>query len=263
MSDAEIRSGYINIEYCNEGDCVSIGTPGGDCIQPMYSARLVSREGFGYGRVEVRAKLPRGDWLWPAIWMLPLENRYGGWPASGEIDIMESRGNRDLHTPAGVSLGVDTVGQTLHWGPRWPYNGYDHTHWEKKIAAGDYSDDFHTYEVERRPDRITFRIDGVETGAITPPGGGFWELGGFANDPGGRNKWEGGGLIAPFEQKFTVVLNVAVGGTFFADDAINGGYNRPWNWYDGHPITDFYEADGLYMPTWDRDFQIDYVRVYD
>ena len=64
-------------------------------INPIRSARLRSVKSFSfqYGRVEIKAKLPKGDWLWPAIWMLPAHNEYGQWPASGEIDIMESRGN--------------------------------------------------------------------------------------------------------------------------------------------------------------------------
>ena len=67
----------------------------GNVNNPVRSARIRTAESFSftYGKVEVRAKLPRGDWLWPAIWMLPTDNQYGDWPASGEIDIMESRGN--------------------------------------------------------------------------------------------------------------------------------------------------------------------------
>ncbi|KAG8215895.1 concanavalin A-like lectin/glucanase domain-containing protein [Butyriboletus roseoflavus] len=84
----------------------------GAVINPVQSARISTRNSASirYGRVEVRAKLPRGDWvgiryhstttfsppflqLWPAIWMLPVNNTYGPWPQSGEIDIMESRGN--------------------------------------------------------------------------------------------------------------------------------------------------------------------------
>ena len=49
----------------------------------------------------MRAKLPIGDWLWPAIWLLPRDNQYGGWPASGEIDIVESRGNSPEYGPGG------------------------------------------------------------------------------------------------------------------------------------------------------------------
>ena len=64
-------------------------------IPPVMSARINTRSHYAirYGRVEISAKLPRGDWLWPALWMLPVNDTYGPWPASGEIDIMESRGN--------------------------------------------------------------------------------------------------------------------------------------------------------------------------
>ena len=64
-------------------------------INPVMSARISTKRSHAitYGRVEVVAKLPRGDWIWPSIWMLPLAETYGPWPASGEIDIMQSRGN--------------------------------------------------------------------------------------------------------------------------------------------------------------------------
>ena len=55
---------------------------------------------FTYGRVEARAKMPAGDWIWPAIWMMPVREVYGNWPTSGEIDIVESRGNADLLRPS-------------------------------------------------------------------------------------------------------------------------------------------------------------------
>mmetsp|Transcript_9153 Transcript_9153/g.1364 ORF Transcript_9153/g.1364 Transcript_9153/m.1364 type:complete len:98 (+) Transcript_9153:370-663(+) len=93
---------------------------GGNFLNPITSARLRSQGfSFKYGRVEVNAKLPKGDWLWPAIWMLPTSNAYGGWPASGEIDIVESRGN--VGYPAG---GPESIGSTLHFGPGWPFDPY-------------------------------------------------------------------------------------------------------------------------------------------
>ncbi|RKO89995.1 concanavalin A-like lectin/glucanase domain-containing protein, partial [Blyttiomyces helicus] len=94
----------------------------GQIINPIQSAqiRTVNSVNFKYGRVEVRAKLPQGDWIWPAIWMLPVNGEYGKWPASGEIDIMESRGN--LNYPAEFGGGVNTIGSTLHWGPSFDFN---------------------------------------------------------------------------------------------------------------------------------------------
>ncbi|RKO86347.1 concanavalin A-like lectin/glucanase domain-containing protein, partial [Blyttiomyces helicus] len=95
---------------------------GGNIINPIQSAQIRTADSVNikFGRVEVRAKLPKGDWIWPAIWLLPRHGAYGPWPASGEIDIMESRGN--LNYPAEYGGGVNTMGSTLHWGPSYTYN---------------------------------------------------------------------------------------------------------------------------------------------
>jgi len=100
--------------------CERNAAASGNYINPVRSVRLrsVNALNFKYGRVEVRAKLPKGDWMWPAIWLLPSYNSYGTWPASGEIDIMESRGN-DATCSAG---GVNRFGSTLHWGPDGGHN---------------------------------------------------------------------------------------------------------------------------------------------
>lgn len=77
--------------------CERVGSPQ-FVLNPVKSARIrtVNSFAFRYGRVEVKAKMPSGDWLWPAIWLMPKYNTYGVWPASGEIDMVESRGNKDL-----------------------------------------------------------------------------------------------------------------------------------------------------------------------
>ncbi|CBJ31552.1 Endo-1,3-beta-glucanase N-terminal fragment, family GH16 [Ectocarpus siliculosus] len=120
-------------------------------INPVMSARGENRTSkawsqvrtagtfsFRYGRMEVKAKLPKGDWcegrserlfccgacngfkLWPAIWLLPEQNAYGQWPASGEIDVMESRGNSASYASSvdGVG-GVDSASSAFHWGPHY------------------------------------------------------------------------------------------------------------------------------------------------
>jgi len=84
LKNAEVKDGVLSINAIKE-----------DYEGRKYtSARLVTR-GKGdwlYGKVEVRAKLPDGRGMWPAIWILPTDWSYGGWPASGEIDIMENVG---------------------------------------------------------------------------------------------------------------------------------------------------------------------------
>jgi len=100
----------ITVAECSIHSNSTLGT----MIPPVRSARLTTKgtKSLKYGRVEVVAKMPTGDWLWPAIWMMPVNSVYGVWPRSGEIDIAESRGNGVTY-PEG---GKDTAASTLHWG---------------------------------------------------------------------------------------------------------------------------------------------------
>jgi hypothetical protein len=239
---------------------------GGNIINPVMSARLrtVNSFSFTYGRVAVRAKIPAGDWLWPAIWMMPRNNQYGTWPSSGEIDIMESRGNRKLFNPQGVNIGTEQVSSTLHFGPQWDMNGYENAHFESQTAVdAGFDRDFHLYEVEWTPNHIKFFVDSQELGTVNPPAGGFWELGGFPNNV--ENPWVYGDnqRMAPFDQPFYLIINLAVGGTngFFPDDVTPA---KPWRNAEGNAFGDFWNARGQWYPTWngeDSNLQIDYVRI--
>jgi beta-glucanase (GH16 family) len=150
-----------------------------------------------YGRVDVRAKLPKGRGLWPAIWMLPTDWVYGAWPASGELDIMELLGDNPSR-----------IYGTAHWG--------DATHHYQSGSAyvlsggRSFSDAFHLFSCEWSADSLKWFVDGSEYYAI-------------------RNG-------KPFDQRFHLVLNVAVGG----------------NW-PGSP-------DGTTV--FPQVMQVDYVRVY-
>jgi beta-glucanase (GH16 family) len=119
-------------------------TIGGNVLNPVRSARIYSNFSFLYGRIEVRAKLPVGNWLWPAIWMLPEKNVYGTWPESGEIDIMESRGN-DLSYRAG---GNDRFASTLHWDPKWNADMWTHTHQEYVDKNNTLTSQWHIYGIK-------------------------------------------------------------------------------------------------------------------
>ncbi|MEM8910423.1 MAG: glycoside hydrolase family 16 protein [Planctomycetota bacterium] len=145
--------------------------------------RTKHRGDWKYGLIEVRARLPKGQGIWPAIWMLPTDETYGTWASSGEIDIMELRGQ----TPS-VVLG------TLHYGGAWPNN--QHSGSEYKLASGDFADEFHTFAVDWREGRMDWWVDDelVQT----------------------QTEWTsaGGDYPAPFNQRFHLLLNVAVGGGF-------------------------------------------------
>ncbi|TWU36079.1 glycoside hydrolase family 16 protein [Novipirellula artificiosorum] len=145
--------------------------------------RTKRRGDWKYGRVEVRAKLPRGAGIWPAIWMLPTEETYGGWAASGEIDIMEMRGQQP-----------ETVLGTLHYGPAWPNNV--HTGDSYTLPQGSFADDYHTFAVDWSKGKIEWRVDGH-----------LYQT---------QTKWNSSaaGFPAPFDQSFHLLLNLAVGGGF-------------------------------------------------
>lgn len=93
--------------------------------------------------------------------MLPKYEYYSTWPASGEIDIMESRGNKHFKNAQGQNLGTQQVGQTLHWGPNYNYNRYYLTHWEKNSDVG-YDEDYHNYQLEWTQDYLKFSVDDEE-----------------------------------------------------------------------------------------------------
>jgi len=125
---------------------VATNITNGTIVNPVKSARLNTKKGASikYGRVEVTAKLPVGDWLWPAIWMLPTQSVYGEWPASGEIDIMESRGN-NLTYPNG---GNNVAHQTTHWGPDGTMDQAFWTTAGSRALHATYAGGFHTYGLQ-------------------------------------------------------------------------------------------------------------------
>lgn len=151
----------------------------GEC--EYTSARLISRDKFEftYGRVEARIKIPRGQGIWPAFWMLGANFASVGWPNSGEIDILENIGKEPK-----------TVHGTVH-GPG--YSG------GQGIGGGlnieqDLSNDFHVFAIDWDTDAIRWYLDGEIYFAITP------------SDLDGR-KWA-------FDHDFFLLLNVAVGGNW-------------------------------------------------
>ena len=131
----------------------------GAILNPIRSARLRTADSFSfkYGRVEVKAKVPRGDWLWPAIWLLPKDQAYGPWPASGEIDIMESRGNDETY-PESSDGGINHFGSTLHWGVNWDQNKFKKTHVIHKHTESLHND-FHIYGLYWDENKLYTYID--------------------------------------------------------------------------------------------------------
>lgn len=196
-----VENGHLVLEAHKDKPDVS-GT-----VREYSSSRVRTkhRGDWKYGRIEVRAKLPVGQGIWPAIWMLPTEDKYGGWASSGEIDIMEYRGQNTKEV-----LG------TLHYGGAWPKNTSSGS--SKILKTGSFSADFHTYTIDWTEGKIVWSIDGKPFQTQT--------------------KWHSSNakFPAPFDQKFHLLLNLAVGGHFVG--APNASTKFP------------------------QQFLIDYVRVY-
>lgn len=130
-------------------DCITAtNTTNGTIVQPVKSGRVNTRlsASIRYGRVEVIAKLPAGDWLWPAIWMLPSDNVYGPWPRSGEIDIMESRGNNYTYEQGGDNI----VSSAIHFGPNDANDAWWKNFVKRQALHTTYSEGFHLFGVEVR-----------------------------------------------------------------------------------------------------------------
>ncbi len=143
------------------------------------SARLTTKYkgDWRYGRIEVKAKLPGGRGSWPAIWMLPTNQIYGEWPASGEIDIMEY---------VGYDPGV--IHGTVH---TQAYNHSIGTQVGQSFSVSDAESSFHVYAIEWNETKINFFVDDIKYFTFTS-----------------STKWE----QWPFNKHFHLLLNIAVGG---------------------------------------------------
>ncbi|THH01975.1 hypothetical protein EW026_g834 [Hermanssonia centrifuga] len=242
----------------------------------VKSARISTKGHYSiaYGRVEVRAKLPTGDWLWPAIWMLPENNTYGGWPLSGEIDIMEARGNG----PSYPAQGNNFVRSSLNYGVLNTLQTHIVGWWQEKRF--NYAEDFHIYGFEWTPDWMRFYVDSrlqaMMNLKITGKGGhSFFDRGdypavahnGSDAEVAIENIWANAGAPAsgPFDQSFYLILDLAAGGTsgWFPDNV--GG--KPW--FDGAETAQlqFAQNQSVWSKTWptnddDKAFRIDYVKMW-
>lgn len=236
-------------------DCIA-GTnlTNGTIVNPVKSARLNTKLGatIKFGRVEVTAQLPAGDWLWPAIWMLPRDNKYGDWPRSGEIDIMESRGNNWTYGQGGNNI----VSSTLHWGPNAANDAWWRNNVKRKALHTTYAAGFHTFGLEWSEKYIFTYIDTrllqVMYTHFNEP---FFKYGQFPlSDSNGtrlEDPWSYTGRDStPFDQDFYLILNVAVGSTngWFKD----GASGKPW--LDGSATAprDFWDARNQWYPTWQK-----------
>jgi len=194
-------------------------------VKPFTSARLTTKgkADWTYGRFEVRARAPKGQGTWSAVWMLPTKEKYGSWAASGEIDIMEvvNHGTTCKTCDDGKE---NRVFGTIHYGAEWPHNKYK----GKDAHLSPSEDGFHVYVVEWKEGEIKWFVDGRHYLTLTPKDWGSKAL--FSKMP----------KSAPFDQPFHLIMNLAIGGNL-AEDTNEKGVSL-----EGYP----------------KMLEIDWVRVY-
>jgi len=139
---------------------------------------------FKYGRIDVVAKVPKGIGTWPAIWMLSEENKYGRWPNSGEIDIMEH-----------VGRDIDNLFLCLHTESH--NHRYD-TQYSKEYYSKGISDDFQTYSIDWVEDSITYYVNNKL----------------IVKYERGKDGFDSSHKGWPFNENFFLILNLAIGGKF-------------------------------------------------
>ena len=150
------------------------------------SGRILTKnkQNFQFGRIDVRAKLPKGQGIWPAIWMLGSDIDSNNWPKCGEIDIMELRGQ----TPTEILT-------TMHYADNSGNHQQSGVERIKLPNTANYTDDFHVFSAVRSQDQIRFYIDNQL----------YYTFAKNSTYP------------YPFNNNFFVVLNVAVGGNFLGN----------------------------------------------
>lgn len=178
-TNVQQKGGYLVITAQQENNYM-----GTDGITRNYTSARIKTQGLynvTYGRVEARIKVPKGQGMWPAFWMLGNDIATNGWPNCGEIDIMENIGKEP-----------STVHGTIH-GPG--YSGANGIGAPYSLTGQNFSDDFHIFAIEWTPNSIQFKVDNIAYATRTP-----------ADLPSGTN-WV-------YSHPFFIILNVAVGGSW-------------------------------------------------
>ena len=180
-NELQSYSNSSNNSFVGDGKLFILAEKVGENAYASARLKSLGLKEFQYGRIDVRAMLPKGQGVWPAIWMLGANYPDVGWPACGEIDIMELLG----HLPG-------TVHGTAHWGADWP--SWTHQGATSSIYPEHFDEEFHLFSIEWEQDQINFLRDDQVYFTITP------------------SMMQG--QPYPFNNPFFFILNVAVGGNW-------------------------------------------------
>jgi len=189
--------------------------------------RTLGLASWKYGKMEFRAKPPKGQGTWPAVWMMPADNVYGGWPRSGEIDILEGVNLGATCDTCNGDVGENRMISALHFGDYAPKNKFLDTRVALPTNALP-SDDFHVWTLEWGEGQMRFYLDGRK----------YWEL--RAGQWDSASPLAKSNAVAPFDQPFYIMANLAIG----------GGLSEKNN------------DKGVAANVTPAEFQIDWIRIY-
>ena len=223
--NVNVNGGSLNlVGLYKPGETCTGNTKTGDFTSSFVQTK--GKADFKYGYIEARIKMPKNKSTWPGFWMSPSDKKYGEWPNSGEIDIVETKGSnykfaasdahwRDKNTPTGQTGGHRSRQGII---PSTKFDTHNTTEW-------------HTYGVKWTEGKLEYFIDGEWHHTITE----------F------KNSNSTGSPNGPFDQDFFLRLNLAIGGTYI---------DSPWD----DPNNSVGAANGEGFPA---TMSIDYVRVYE
>lgn len=235
LTSATIDLGIKCTDPSNNG-CKRTGSAN-DILNPVKTATIQTSESFSfkYGELEIRAKMPSGDWLRPSIWLLPKEG------VGNLINFVESRGNQQLlDDTTKKNIGNKLIKSTL--------STIDS--FEKDSPYG-FDDGLHTYKMTWTSTSIEFRVDGILYGTYPPT----------SVPPQSP-------ATHPFNDELYILINLGVGGNNFVPSGYT--YTMPWSEFstDSTQATKFWAKKTEWLPTWKLDdfnrrssLIVDYVKV--
>uniref|UniRef100_A0A146M023 Beta-1,3-glucan-binding protein n=2 Tax=Lygus hesperus TaxID=30085 RepID=A0A146M023_LYGHE len=248
-NDTYVSQGTLQLKSCTsriKKNCQRSGISW-SILPPIVSSRITTKNSFSflYGEVEIRAKLPTGDWIVPQLWLEPKEVAYGA--QSGRMFLGKAVGNPSLKDSQNNEIGGKLLQQGFSLSPKRVRN------FQKKSGTP-WSSDYHVYKLRWAPDSISFFVDGEELGRVAP-----------REDNPLNKALEGGTPLAPFDREFYLNLGVHVGGREdFPDGSVSGGKPKPWENDKVKHTLDFWRKKDDWYPTWEtphNQLTVDYVKV--
>ncbi|XP_041772752.1 gram-negative bacteria-binding protein 1 [Anopheles merus] len=265
-TDERIRTGELTLAGCtsptnNPYECQRKAARS-TILPPVVSAKLNTKHffRFRYGRVEIRAKLPKGDWIFPQLYLQPYENYYGYADyASGQMWIAHILANRMLAAADGRQID----GHRLRGGVLITNTGPVRSDFlRSNLNEEHFADRFHVYGLVWTPEQILLTVDGFQYGALRTN----FRQHAQQHNLTQANLWSADAPLAPFDREFYVSLGVGVGGVKdFPDHSLTGPSRtaKPWNNTSPKAEYFFYQNRNTWFRTWtEPELTVDYVRVY-